>query len=109
MLHSATRCFAYPASLALLITAGAAWTPAPQNSALAHDWYPLRCCSGRDCQPIAQSEVRMTSQGWEVLRTGEMIDHNETEPSPDGRFHRCSRNGEPDNPTICLFVPGMGS
>lgn len=75
----------------------------------AHEWYPARCCSDRDCAPIDDSEVQLTSSGWRILQTGETISFDDAEASPDGRFHRCMIGGDPERNTICLFVPGMGS
>jgi hypothetical protein len=95
----------------LPLVAAVALATAP---AMAHDWYPLKCCSEQDCQPIAQSDVKMTPRGWEVAATGEVIPFGDRREhvSPDGEFHRCSRANVDSNledRTICLFVPGMSS
>lgn len=84
---------------------------APTSSADAHDWYPRDCCSGQDCYAIDEAEVELTEAGWEVMRTGEIIEHNgrRERMSEDGQFHRCSLGGDPDSRTLCLFVPSMGS
>lgn len=98
-------------SLLLPMLAVVALAAAP---ATAHEWYPLKCCSDRDCQPIDQSEVRMTPKGWEIAATGEVIPFGDRREqySPDGEFHRCSRafvQSNAEDRTICLFVPGMSS
>ena len=83
----------------------------PSLILLAHDWYPLDCCAGRDCHPIADTDVTATAAGWFVKATGETIPYSSTQTSPDGRVHRCwnhfARNPAPH--TICLFVPPPGS
>lgn len=84
------------------------------SPAAAHEWYPIECCSERDCQPIDDSDVRMTSRGWEIEGSGEVVPFGDRREriSPDGEFHLCSRafavpGG--DDRAICLFVPGMSS
>lgn len=84
------------------------------SPAAAHSWYPMKCCSQQDCQPIDESEVSMTPRGWKVEATGEVIQFGDRREhySPDGEFHRCSRafiNSDNEDRTICLFVPGMSS
>ena len=58
--------------------------------AFAHSWYPLECCSERDCFPVPVSDVRVIKGGWQ-LHDGTIIEHAEARPSPDGRFHVCRR------------------
>lgn len=80
---------------------------------LAHDWYPMECCSVKDCAPVesATSEspaffgmaallppimVVTTKHGTAVVPYD--MTHR---PSPDGRMHACIVNGR----LICLFMP----
>lgn len=77
--------------------------------AFAHDWYPRDCCSGRDCYPVADSDVAWTAGGWLIKATGEVVPHEKARFAPDGRFHRCSVQGKIGERTLCLFVPGLGS
>jgi hypothetical protein len=84
----------------------------------AHEWYPLSCCSDKDCFAIPASEVEATSDGWHIKATGEVIPYDRTRNTPpegNGEFHRCSRQGKPDGLTIganrttdaCLWAPVM--
>lgn len=94
--------FALPLTLAALALLA-------QARASAHSWYPIECCSGFDCRPVAQTMVRLTATGWFVVETGETIPFSRARLSPDGRFHRCSPGGRPHARTICLFVPATSS
>jgi hypothetical protein len=73
----------------------------------AHDWYPQACCSGQDCQQVADDSVEPTAGGWHVKDTGEVIPYSRTQTSPDGHVHRCWAHvvRVPMSRTICLFVP----
>ena len=46
-------------SLALALAAGA-----PESR--AHSWFDPWCCNDRDCQPIPDSAVRITPQGYVI-------------------------------------------
>ena len=94
----------------LIVVAALATLP---GRALAHDWYPWDCCSGRDCRPVTRSEVEITATGWRIVRTGEMIPFRDrrirrTPPDQGATMHWCSRGGRDDGATICLFVPPFG-
>lgn len=101
--------FAPLASLLLLLLAAGA------NTAAAHDWYPVECCSDQDCAPVdGEADVSASSEGWVIHATGEVIAYDDrrirTTPADVGAsYHRCSMGGKPQGRTICLFVPGMGS
>ncbi|NIX78262.1 hypothetical protein [Microvirga terricola] len=75
---------------------------APQ--AMAHSWYPIECCSDRDCRELAEDQgetVDETPNGWQ-LWDGRIIARGIAKPSPDKKFHLC----ETANKTIiCFFVP----
>lgn len=58
------------------------------TGASAHSWYPLSCCSERDCFPVAAEAVEEVRGGWR-LRDGTFIPYAKARPSPDGRFHLC--------------------
>ena len=72
-----------------------------------HDWYPQQCCSGRDCQQVADDSVEPTAGGYHIKETGEIIPYSRTMTSPDGHVHRCWAHivRVPISHTICLFVP----
>jgi hypothetical protein len=81
--------------------------------ALAHSWYPLSCCSERDCAPVEAHAVEEVRGGWR-LEDGTFIPYARARPSPDGRFHVCRhqdgqgalirKQDEPD----CFWAP-MGA
>jgi hypothetical protein len=60
----------------------------------AHDWYPLECCSDRDCAPADTVERRddgsylVTSRGMSAVIPA---DYTRWRRSPDGRIHVCIR------------------
>jgi hypothetical protein len=90
----------------LLLVAAAVAFSGPSN---AHSWYPVQCCSDRDCFVVADGAVALTARGWLIKATGEIVPSAKTAFSPDGRFHRCSAGGATGAPTLCLFVPRLGS
>ena len=67
---------------------------APPVDAQAHDWYPLECCSDRDCAPADTVERRddgsylVTSRGMSAVIPA---DYTRWRRSPDGRIHVCIR------------------
>jgi hypothetical protein len=93
---------------------------------LAHDPHPLwmmepqykngngeHCCSpNRDCQPIPDSDLELTPQGWKYRPTGELIPEASTFRSRDTTHWRCEGtihwyNNMRQSKTRCLFVaPG---
>lgn len=73
--------------------------------------YPFSCCSGVDCRPVKQSDIKETPEGYVIAATGEVIPYKDRvriKDSPDGEFHWCSVAGADDSRTICLFVPPKG-
>jgi hypothetical protein len=85
-----------PLVLALVIAAA--------SNAPAHEWYPLPCCSDKDCHALLEERgetVAETIAGWR-LWDGRTIPHELTRFSPDGRFHLCET---PSKGVICLFAP----
>ncbi len=61
---------------------------------LAHDWYPLECCSNTDCAP-ADTVVRRDDGSYLVTSRGMSAvipaDYQRWRLSPDGRVHVCIR------------------
>lgn len=100
--------------LTTLIALIAFWAIGPVR---AHEWYPLECCSDRDCWIAglggAEPEPRASPAGW-VLSDGTLIPYHEARPSPDGQFHVCRHGGNTRGAVIrahdrpCLWVP-MGA
>lgn len=99
----------------LLILAGAvlallAFHDRPQ----AHEWFPLRCCSDKDCYEISASEIEPRASGYYIRESGETFPYQKIEQPPDlpstkGKSFRCSVNGNRKAGTICLFVEPPGA
>jgi len=82
---------------------------------LAHSWYPLECCSGNDCKPVAchliSQEERTNAHGYaiELYVYSEVgwkpfyIMAEKARPSPDDKCHVCIWNGTQN--LRCLFLP----
>lgn len=88
--------------VALALAAGtAALTPAT-----AHDWYPLECCSQKDCAPVPPASVKRTPQGWR-LPSGHVLAYDDprVKPLPPGRtgVHVCETQDKDRRP-LCLFI-----
>lgn len=87
--------------------------------ALAHDWYPLACCSAQDCYPVSTSDIDVAAEGYRIRSTGEVIPYDRARITPaegGGMFHRCSSLGDPSKPTLgqtqsqlCFWAPEAGS
>ncbi len=70
----------------------------------AHDWYPISCCSEKDCRPLTEAKgesVLESTAGWE-LWDGRIIARNAAKVSPDGKFHLCENA---DKRILCFFAP----
>jgi hypothetical protein len=80
--------------------------------AKAHSWYPHECCSSTDCEPLAEDQIKVTSEGY-ILPNGELVKHGTTRPSQDGQYHWCRHLIEPRmlirKDPVCLFVPEGGA
>ncbi|MBX3580075.1 MAG: hypothetical protein KF723_22965 [Rhizobiaceae bacterium] len=99
----------------VLVLAALGFLAGLADAARPHDapsgWiYPLECCSNYDCREVAAAEISEGPAGYVVRATGEVIPMTDAKvkPSPDGKFHWCSRGGRDDGATICLFVPPRG-
>jgi hypothetical protein len=74
------------------------------SPSLAHEWYPVSCCSDRDCHPLVEANgetVTESADGWR-LWDGRIIARNRARPSPDRQFHLCET---PAKTIICFFAP----
>jgi hypothetical protein len=77
-------------------------------SVRAHDWYPVNCCSERDCRPLIEANgetVLESSQGWQ-LWDGRIVSRGSAKMSPDRQFHLCETLS---HRIICFFAPPGGS
>lgn len=71
--------------------------------ALSHDFYPIDCCSNRDCEPLSGSRVRVLAWGY-VVDGRFTVPSHEARRSPDGRYHGCfPKSGE----LRCFWAPPM--
>lgn len=82
-------------------------TPAGAHEAPSGWKYPLSCCSGYDCRPVSAKWIQEEGGAFIIPTTGEAIPYTDkrVKDSPDGEYHWCSKYGQDDTPTICLFVP----
>jgi hypothetical protein len=74
----------------------------------AHDWYPIECCSGYDCAPVDQAELRegdtlvVTSKHGTGIVPASMTRRE----SKDHRMHVCMRKSwDGQMRVICVFLP----
>lgn len=87
--------------------------------ASAHDWYPLSCCSEKDCFPVSPELIEVTAEGYVYLPTGELIRYGSeriTPPDGGGDYHICTYGGNPaakiigaTRPQACFWAPQIGS
>lgn len=56
--------------------------------AAPHGFYPVDCCSGTDCAPLAPERVKVTSAGY-VIDGRHTVPHNQARFSPDAHYHGC--------------------
>lgn len=85
-----------------------------QSPTLAHEWYPMECCHGRDCAPVESVETLApaSTNGLATLvvttKYGTAIvppDFPRRE-SQDNRMHACMRQGATGRiHLLCFFVP----
>ena len=74
------------------------------SGVMAHDWYPVACCSQRDCRHLEEAKgetVRETPEGWQ-LWDGRLVPRGTAKLSPDNLFHLCEFS---DKRIICFFAP----
>ncbi len=78
------------------------------TTSFAHSWYPIACCSDRDCHPLSEANgqtVEESPAGWK-LWDGRIIARGAAKVSPDQQFHLCET---PSKSIICFFAPPGGS
>jgi hypothetical protein len=74
------------------------------NQSCAHDWYPITCCSEKDCRPLTEAKgetVLESIEGWD-LWDGRHVSRDMAKPSPDEMFHLCETSGKT---ILCFFAP----
>jgi hypothetical protein len=94
------RCLRWPLALVLLALG--------LSFALAHSWYPIACCSDRDCRALIEENgetVTEFAEGWR-LWDGRTIPRGTVRLSPDRQFHLCETRSRR---IICFFAPPGGS
>lgn len=78
----------------------------------AHDWYPLECCSTRDCAP-ADSVVRHDDGSYLVTSRGMSVvipaDYQRWRDSPDGQIHVCIRKLRSGSEYLVCAFRGPGA
>ncbi len=87
--------------LASLLVAGS-------SVSFAHSWYPISCCSEKDCRALTEAKgesVLESLEGWE-LWDGRTIPRREAKVSPDGQFHLCENLAKR---ILCFFAPPRAS
>jgi hypothetical protein len=96
------------AAVILLLSLGA--VPLSARQALAHSWYPAKCCGGHDCSRV--DSIEKLPDGDLLFRAGTISVVVPAEfmrlPSPDNDTHICVytvRGGE--YRPRCVFVPGV--
>lgn len=74
--------------------------------ACGHSFYEQYCCSGQDCEPIADSRVKVTPQGY-VVDGRWLVPFAQARFAPDGQYHLCLW----PNPDAlrCFYAPSQGS
>lgn len=94
-----------------------------RSVAQAHEWFPLSCCSEQDCMVVPPDALRVTTNGWQIVATGEVVGWGDarlrqTPTEGEGQYAWCRHLR--DKPatawsapikagtTICLFVPPGG-
>src|SRR5215831_21297535 len=85
-----------------------------QSPVIAHEWYPMECCHGRDCAPVESVETLApaSTNGLATLvvttKFGTAVvpaDFPRRE-SKDNRMHACMRQGATGRiHLLCFFVP----
>ena len=94
---------------ACLALAGSAVVSGTRH-AVAHSWYPAKCCSGRDCRRV--DSIQMLEDGDMLFRAGSISVVVPAEfmrqPSPDNDTHVCVYQvGSGEYRPRCVFVPGL--
>ena len=71
---------------------------------IAHDWYPLDCCSNKDCRALVEIKGETVLEGPEGWRLwdGRIVSRDRAKLSPDGKFHLCETLSKS---ILCFFAP----
>lgn len=77
------------------------------SAARAHSWYPIECCSDRDCEPLPDDAVAIVAGGYLIKATGELIAEQEARQGKDEVFHVC--RSPVTGIRLCFFKPYSGS
>lgn len=99
--------------VALSLSAGAALVLGPivsgASRALAHSWYPAKCCGGQDChdvdriEPLPDGDALFHAGSISVVVPAEFL----RLPSQDNHTHVCVYQiGSGEYRPRCVFVPG---
>ena len=80
----------------------------------AHEWYPVECCSGRDCaevehatyDPAPDIDGQLPILAVTTVHGTALVPQNfPRRESPDGKMHACMLPGVAEMRLVCLFVP----
>ena len=101
---------AVPLALSLVAALAFGVIVAGARQAVAHSWYPSKCCGGHDCQRVDSIEklddgdLRFRAGSISVVVPAEFM----RLPSPDNDTHVCVyRVGSGEYRPRCVFVPGL--
>lgn len=82
------------------------------EAASAHDWYPIECCSERDCAP-ADIVIRRDDGSYLVTSRGMSVtipaDYRLWRNSPDGQIHVCIRKLRSGSEYLVCAFRGPGA
>lgn len=73
------------------------------NPVLGHDWYPDKCCGGKDCRPVPCDEVIEQPDGvvkWKDL----YFNKAQVYSSEDSRCHVCVHKYPLNTGPVCVFI-----
>jgi len=102
-----------PIMTILFILAAVAGMAQCYQTANAHDWYPIECCSGTDCAPV-EGIARHVPTGGGIPQMVVTSKHGtaiipqdfRAGESKDQRMHVCMRQSEIGTwDVMCLFFP----
>ena len=104
-------CAAYRLQLCRIVLTWLGLLAHPQ-AAHPHDWYPIECCSDRDCAP-ADTVVRRDDGSYLVTSRGMSAvipsDYRQWRNSPDGRIHVCTRKLRSGSEYLVCAFRGPGA
>ena len=97
-------------AIALALPLAVALALGGTRQAVAHSWYPTKCCGGHDCRKVDSIEklddgdLRFRAGSISVVVPAEFM----RLPSPDNDTHVCVyRVGSGEYRPRCVFVPGL--